>query len=131
MDINSHYLQGEVALVPELLLKYAKKDPRHPNQQDEDRVLDIKFMNDKFHNKINSENIDKLVSYEQITLDKAKEYLQFKEEDFTHGFKKVNAQVVRVSEKMDSTQNIIADMQESLLDLFDMANLELPLATLE
>lgn len=42
--------------------------------------LNIKFMIDKFKNKINFENVGNLIAYEQETLDKAKEYLLVTEE---------------------------------------------------
>jgi hypothetical protein len=126
MDINSHYCQDLGVLIPELLVKYAKRDPRYPTQSDDNLTLNLKFMNDKFYNKINSENVDKLVSYEQGTLDKSREFLQFKEEDFTHGFKKVNGQISKVNTKVDTAKATVAEMKETMKELFGLAGIEFP-----
>ena len=77
-DFNARYSQDDKILGPKIIRRFAKKTKR--NAKDEEMVLDVKFMLDKFRNKINLDNVGKLIAYEQDTLDKAKESIQSNEQ---------------------------------------------------
>ena len=108
-DFNARYSQDDKILGPRIIRKFAKKTKR--NAKDEDMVLDVKFMLDKFRNKINLDNVGKLIAYEQDTLDKAKESIHSSEqqEELENRLQTVNGSIDNVQRKVESILSAITE----------------------
>ena len=107
-DIDEFYLQSEKLVLPFILRKYAIiEDGQEP-------ILDMEFMRDKLKNRINVENVDKLIAFEKSTLERASRYF-VQENDYTvemgvsdvssytdkmeEKLKKLKAEIVRICKK--------------------------------
>jgi len=71
-DLNHKYSQDIDKIAHVILLKYSFKNENNP--QDSRRYLDLNFMQEKFKNNINVENVNKLMSFEKTTLDRATQF---------------------------------------------------------
>ena len=105
-DIDEFYLQSEHLLLPIILKKYAIIE------EGQEPILDMEFMRDKLKNRMNVENVDKLIAFEKSTLDRASRYF-VQENNYTvdMGVNEVKIFADNMDEKLKKMMDIVTCMR--------------------
>ena len=106
LDLNSKYLLSEAILVPILLRKFAFKDERG------DEKIDLKLMYEKFKNNVTIAGVDKLVGFENETLERAKQYFKdYRGSDEKDEVKIVQEKTISVDDKLKEIVKGMAELK--------------------
>jgi hypothetical protein len=104
LDLNTKYCLEISRLAHILLKKFANKNEE--NKEDQELYINLDFMSKKLKNNINVENVNKLISFEKTTLEKAYEYFNRDSGDIT-----INSEVGDMADRVTGLESKIMRLE--------------------
>jgi ribosomal protein L1 len=90
------------------LRKYAKAE------EGQEPLLDLRFMRDKFKNRINVENVDKLIAFEKSALERASRFFH-QQNDYTieMGVGDVKTSTEKLEDRIKQVVSALSELKKS------------------